>query len=549
MRRSVGMLILGTEIAILSWWFLNLRFETGVDALQYHRMANAIVSDGWAPWVLNPLSYIGAYPGSDTSGVPFLAASLSIMTGGPMDVSILAYDGILLGIFGLGLFMLTVRLTGRIDLGWFAILMGSLAFGIFTALSWSLDERSFNVALTPIFLLLILPREREVTAQRSASRYVALGLTSTVMFVSHLSFLLLVPFVVLVPLLYDVVRRQFAFRRKRKASALYFGAVGISPLLLLTALYQLGILTDLGLQYQLGSSALFSGSSPVIFLLNAIVFVATRVGPVNAACAAIGLLYLVSRPYLPLERITLGGLLLAGFLGLPIVLYSKDLLTPIFVVLGVVGLGALIRPSGRRRVLVLLVSAALVASGSIAFDAWNLARTSKSYRAVYWSPLGVTPESRDGNTWMSGELPSSGCVYGNNGLALQLVTTDPRESVCSGIAVDFMINTDASGAITRPPFRVLFAGFSEINPSSWFTSPDLDRMTQDFAALPTLTVAAAQPLLLRYNVRLIVVDLQKSDQVPRYAFEGTQASPFFADLWSNSYPLYRTETYAVFQIA
>lgn len=336
MRRSVCLTLVAIELSVLSWLFLNSRFETGFDALQYHRMANAIAANGYAPWVLSPLSYVGLYPGSDSSGVPFLAGSFSLVAGTSMGVSVLAYDAMLLLILGLGLFGLAHRVTNRAELALLAMLMGSLAYGFFTTLSWNLDERSFNVALTPVLLLLIIPGANRLRTHTSAPGIAVLGLTCTVMLVSHLNFLLLLPFIIVVPLLYEAVRHQRTAVWKRHASLVYFGLVGLAPLVLLTTLNQLGILGSSGLDYQLENSALFSGSSPIIFTANAFVFLGTRVGPVNLLCLMLGLLYLATRPHLLSGNITLGAFLLAGFLGLPIVVYSKDLLTPVCVLLGTV---------------------------------------------------------------------------------------------------------------------------------------------------------------------------------------------------------------------
>ena len=548
MRRSVSMLLVGTEIGLLSWWLLGLQFETGLDALQYHRMANAIVQHGLAPWTVNPLSYIGIYPGSDSSGVPFLAASVSLLSGTTVTATVLIYDAVLILVLGLGLFALTRRLTNRTDLAFLAIVMGTLAFGFFTTLSWSLDERSFNVALAPMFLLLALPRRTTIWLSRSAPKLVALGLVSLVMFVSHLNFLLLVPFLVVGPLMYQVTYHQYAARRKRRTSIAYFGAIGLSPLILLATLNQFGVLGNYALEYGLESSALFSGNSPIIFLINALIFLGTRAGPVNLAFALVGLLYLATRPRLFQRDILLGCLLLAGFLGLPVVTYSKDLLTPILVVFGLTALHGIGAKSARHRTLVFVLAGIVVLSGSVAFDAWNSARTFKAAEVRYWSPPGVTPEMQDGNLWIRLENPSRGCAYGNNPAMLQQVTNEPGLPLCTGVAIDVAINEGASSQGGTPPFRVSFVGINGVNPSNWFTSPELNKAADDFARLPSMTFQAGRALLSKYGVSVIVVDLQKQNETPTYDYQGAQSSIFFTDLWNSLYPIYRSGNVAVFMI-
>ena len=549
MRRSIGLALAAAEIGVLSWWALGLRFEIGFDSLQYQRMADAILRNGLAPWVLNPLSYIGMYPGSDNSGVPFLAASFSLAAGSPLAFTVAVYDAALLFLFGLGIFLLTRRLTGRSDVAVLAIFLGTLACGLFTTLSWSLDERSFNVALAPLFLLLVLPREVQTTHRRGPECLAVLGLMSFVMLASHANFLLLVPFIVLMPLIYGVIHHQYGFRQRRRASLLYFGIVALFPLLFLSALSGLGILNEFGLQYQLESSALFSGSSPVILMLNSLVFLGTRIGPANILFGLLGLLVLAIHRQLPTRGVLIGGLLLSGLVSLPIVLYSKDLLTPIFVVLGAVGIGGILGRCGSRRAWVIALSAVLVISGSVAFDSWNSARTERAGNALYWALPGITPEAQTGSVWLGAHTDTGNCAYGNNPAMLQQVVTPTGIGVCNAGAVDYLLSLGAPTSAGTSHFRVVFAGVSGVNPSNWFVSPDLDRMSSDFARLPMLHLDAGRALLREYHVSFVVVDLAKPFDTPTYAYQGTQTSLFFTELWSSLYPIYRTNDYAIFQVS
>lgn len=549
MRRSICLLILATELVVIASWYSSLRIETGFDSLQYQRMASAIARTGAAAWAANPLAYIGVLPGSDNSGVPFLAASFSLLSGLPVPATVLVYDVAILVVFGLGIFLLVNKLTTRAATGLLSILMGCLAYGLFSATSWTLDERSFNVALEPVLLLLIIPGGARVLARNSAARYLIAGLVGFTMLVAHLSLLLLLPFIVLTPLIYEVVYRQFALRRHRRTTLLYFGAIGASPLALLFVLDALGILNSYGLQYQLESSALFTGTSPLFFLLNSLVFLGTRIGIVNIGGLVLGLAYLISRRHLVPRDIVLGGYLLAGLLGLPIVLYSKDLLMPLCVLVGAVGIGAVTgSKSARRRTVALALTAALVLTGSLAFDQWNLARTSRSADTTYWTLPGVTPEAESGALWMTTIGTQSACAYGNNPAMLQQVAFGPTISVCDGIPVDTLINGGSPGYNMGGNFRVVFVGFAGPNPKDWFSSPTLDRVAADFSNLPALTYDAGRNLLRSYNVSFLVIDLRKPSQIPLFGFQGTYTSEFFSELWVAAYPVYRGPNFALFDI-
>lgn len=547
MRRSIGMALAGIELAVLGWWFLSLQFETGFDSLQYQRMAGSIVRNGVARWVTNPLSYVGIYPGSDSSGVPFLAGAFSLVSGTPMAVSVLVYDGILFIVLGLGLFILVGKLTRRSDLGLLAVLMGSFAYGFSSALSWSLDERSFNVSVAPLFIVLLISHTTRNLGGTSAVWVISLCLVSAIMFVSHLSFLLLLPFCVVVPLVFHLVRSRHSARRKRSSSILYFGLIGVTPFLLLTTLSQLGILSSLGLATQLESSALFIGDSPAILVANAIVFVGTRIGPVNLLCAAVALLWLASRPILLPRNILAGAILLAGLLGLPIVLYSKDLLIPTTILVGVVGIGGLMSHGGSRRLPVLVLVGLVLLSSSLGFNAWNTARTSRAGDSLYWALPGVTSEAQTANLWMSSPRPVNGCSYGNNAALLQQVSIGGMESVCNGLAVDFLMSTGTSAVSGSRRISVYFTGVIDANPTNWFVSPEVTKMTDDFARLPFLNYGSGMALLRTYDVHFIVVDLRKPYDVPAYGYQGTLISPFFAGIWQNLSPLYETSNIALFR--
>ncbi|MCK4444918.1 MAG: hypothetical protein KAW09_10255, partial [Thermoplasmata archaeon] len=64
--------------------------SVGVDAFMMQGLANTIVEDGHAAWIIHPLSYFGLYPLSYPSGGIFIPASVDILTGYPSEVSILA---------------------------------------------------------------------------------------------------------------------------------------------------------------------------------------------------------------------------------------------------------------------------------------------------------------------------------------------------------------------------------------------------------------------------------------------------------------------------
>jgi len=139
-------------------------------------------------------------------------------------------------------------------------------------------------------------------------------------------------------------------------------------------------------------------------------------------------------------------------------------------------------------------------------------------------------------------------MYGNNGAMLQQVAIGMRESVCNGLPVDYLNNLGIAGRTNESPIRILYIGPQGPDIAKWFVSPELTRMSDDFSRLAFLDFETALALLVRYDVRVIVVDLRKPYDVPRYDYQGTALSPFFVSLWSSHYPVYQSENIAVFQI-
>lgn len=74
--------------------------EVGNDSFLVHGEANSISTYGKAIWVIHPLSFIGIYPLSVPSTVPFLLSGISQTVNLEMAQVILIYS-ILLGIIGI----------------------------------------------------------------------------------------------------------------------------------------------------------------------------------------------------------------------------------------------------------------------------------------------------------------------------------------------------------------------------------------------------------------------------------------------------------------
>lgn len=126
--------------------------ELGNDSFFIHNLAQIIVSNGYANWILSPLSFFGLYPFSYASGLPHLLAISSILTG--IDVEWTIYFVSLL--FGLFSILTAFLMAGEIKDNLYFKLIVAFIFSISPLLikytSWTVSARGFVLVLTPLFI-------------------------------------------------------------------------------------------------------------------------------------------------------------------------------------------------------------------------------------------------------------------------------------------------------------------------------------------------------------------------------------------------------------
>jgi hypothetical protein len=142
-------------------------------------LANQIVADGHAAWIIHPLSYLGLFPLSYPSGGIFLPASVDVLSGYPSEISILALS-MLMGIIGvLGAYMLA-REFKKDDLFAFIVaFIFCLAPKFILNTTWETPTRGGFMAFTPIFLFMLLRAHRVPTRKNFAMTILMLFILAT----------------------------------------------------------------------------------------------------------------------------------------------------------------------------------------------------------------------------------------------------------------------------------------------------------------------------------------------------------------------------------
>lgn len=323
--------------------------EVDVDSFFIHALSGTIVADGYAEWILNPLSYFGWYPLSYPSAGPFLLASFSSTSGLNLEGSILAMTLLLgpVGILGTFLMAREIRGDNRLALG--AALFYGLAPRFLAITLWSGSTRNLFMALLPIFLWALLRNYR----RRSLSHTVFLAISFATLAATHrlvvLLFIVVTAFLfaIAVQVAMRILRIRFprlvlrnSVRRATPHLALAF--VVLSAIVMLIG-------TDVLDQYSRGEIA--SGSDVGPQLLNLAVSIA-RSGGLALPLALVGLVVLtrqrnktVAEPFF---AVALVGLIPTLFLRQ----YTGFYIMPFLAIFGGFGvLGVLDRLKGHRRAL------------------------------------------------------------------------------------------------------------------------------------------------------------------------------------------------------
>lgn len=134
--------------------------EIGIDSFFIHALAQTIVQNGSAKWILNPISYFGWYPLSYPSGDPFLLASTSQLSGQDVETAVLL-TSLLFGPIGILGSFLWARTFWTDE--YFAIavaLVYGLAPRFLTFTLWTASTRNLFMAILPLFLWALMRLHR-----------------------------------------------------------------------------------------------------------------------------------------------------------------------------------------------------------------------------------------------------------------------------------------------------------------------------------------------------------------------------------------------------
>jgi MFS family permease len=367
-KRTVILLLAALVLLSIALRYPVVEHERNqTDSYFIHLLSQSIVDNGYAKWTFSPLSYLGYYPFSYPSGVPFVMAEVSSLTGLSVESSILCANFVFASLFALAVFGLTRIFIRKPEFIILACLFAVLGPRFVDTTFWCGSARGVIAVLVP--LVLFASFRASVTGQRRLL-VISLLLAIGCFFAHHMAVLLVVFALgyVMAVLLGSFLPKKVPHDKR--------GAVTASALLAilfigLLALWHFQYFEFLGF-YDLQKTRLFDLNPPGLSVaVNMAMSYTNQIGFI-LVLAFLGVPYVFRRSGVRTESLFLLTLPIAFVPLLGSSLYVSMLLSPFVAILGTLWLARLAK-SSRFKFAALPVIAIMLVS-SVALPIWSTER-------------------------------------------------------------------------------------------------------------------------------------------------------------------------------
>jgi hypothetical protein len=509
-RKTVLLLLLAIILVSLAVRYPLVeheRYET--DSYFIHTLSSSIVRDGQAAWTFNPLSYVGYFPFSYPSGVPFVLAEMSILTGLEMNVCILFADFILSTLFCLVVFCLSREFIHRAEFALLASLFAVLAPRFVDTTYWDGSARGMEVVLITLLVFAVF---RAAFLRSNLMLVVSALIGVACLTVHHMAILLILYGAGYVLAALTIRYLPMVFRsRGRKWATIAALSIGLGATLL--SLNYFGVLGNS--VEKVGENGFFEIKSPLLaILVNLVTSYIHQIGLV-LVLAAFGVIAFLRVPRFDVRAVFPLVVLIAFVPVMGSSLYVSMLLAPFVAVLGATWVQRL-RESKKMKTKTLAASLAILIALSLTTTVWSVDRWNQSVQ-----PTKDIVEVNDGVFNDAMYLSSNGrevfAIGNSESLQGQLTAYSDTRFLGSGIQA--AINKDVTGREIRDnlkPSTTQFPG----NLYHWYTYDNETRISLFALALMTNGVRAiaenfSQPYhdyAASHSNLLIVVDNTWHDQ-------------------------------------
>lgn len=370
-RRTVLLVVLSLVLLSIVLRYPLVEHERlQTDSYFMHQLAGSIVDEHRARWTLNPLSYFGYYPFSYPSGVPFIIAEFSVLTGLALEPSILLIDYMMATLFCLGVFLLARQFLARPNQILLATFFAVVASRFVDTTYWDGSARG---PLVVIVMLCVLIAFRASSSGRPWLNGVTLFLGFGCFMIHHMAVMLvLFGFGYLV----SSSLSRFLLPKLQRSYRARFAAFFTSSIAALVFIVSYIIfdyfkkLTFMNLQ----RTNLFNLDSPLLsVILNMAGSYTNQIGVILIP-AMIGIVAVYRASRNTTERFFLVALLIAFIPLLGNALYTSMILTPFVAFLGTWWITRTYDRSRRKRYIAIAVMLVMATSLFLPFwssDRWN----------------------------------------------------------------------------------------------------------------------------------------------------------------------------------
>ena len=430
------------------------------DSYFIHRLSYSIVDNGYAKWTFSALSYVGYYPFSYPSGMPFLTAELSTLTGLNMESSILLIDFVLASAFCLACFVLSRQFLRRPEYVLLATLLATLGSRFVDTSYWDASARGPFVVL---FAFVIFASFRAV-AMGQNRLFIIAGILAVGCLVMHHMVVLLVLFgagYLMASFETYYLLERFSLH-KRRIAVTYNIAAGLAFVVFVVGYSERLGITDFS-DFQ--KTSLLDINPPALsIVLNMAASYTNQIGFILLiALAGIPSLFRSSR--LSIETLYPFAVLIVFIPLLGSALYVSMLLAPFVAILGSMWIAKLMK-SSRRRLAVLSIIVLLIVS-SVALPIWSTQRwNGKEY--LSGDTVAVGNQVFNDAAYLRAQFKGAAAISNVNTMVSELAATGHVNFLGSGIP------TVLSGDVTRDEIEMNMTWSREPFPKNlyaWFEYP------------------------------------------------------------------------------
>lgn len=341
--------------------------QVSVDSYYMAALAEIIVDDGGATWIIHPLSVFGLYPASYPGGVPHLLAGVSLATG--LDVPAATFVVALVLAVALPLLGAAVALAMGYRRGSALVTAALLAVAPLLVYNtrWIDPKRVLIVA---VYLLALWLLVRALVAPRREATWLVLGVALVALVAAsvHRFFIVLPPLVVAFAAVKhgallrgaDQLRAARAILARPPIRATLRAGLVAALVVLPLTLFQGKVFTE---SYEDGA---VEGGGLVTNLVNLVISIAGGAGPFALLLGAIGVVLLLVAKRLSIAERLLFAALVALLPFLTIRIYFRFIIAAWLALAAAIAVERLLR--GRPRATVLVVAGVLLLGAPVALS-------------------------------------------------------------------------------------------------------------------------------------------------------------------------------------